>query len=107
MHIAFLRAAPVRFRMEIGTVFLTLNASVQKDASELVMLNGGMYVEASIVSLGGDYMTIEVEGARFEARAWRDGDGPWPMHPLEFPDARAWTIYGVVGHTRRFTVIGE
>ncbi len=86
--------------MEIGTVFLVINASVQPGAVELVMVADSTCIAATIEALSGDYMIIEVEGVRFEAHAWRDGDGPWPMHPLEFPDAKAWTVFGIVGHTK-------
>ena len=81
-----------------------LNASVRPGADELVMVADASCIAATIASVSGDYMILEVEGVRFEARAWRDGDGPWPMHPLEFPDARAWTVYGVIGHTKPATL---
>ncbi len=67
------------------------------------MIADASCVAANIASLSGDYMILEVEGVRLEARAWRDGDGAWPMHPLEFPDARAWTVYGVIGHVEPVT----
>lgn len=86
--------------MEIGSVFLILDQSLEANRETLVLIPGGDFVDAFILDASPDHLAIEVAGVPFEARPWRDGDARPPLHPGKMEATTAWTIYGIEGHTR-------
>jgi hypothetical protein len=85
--------------MEIGTVFLILDQSLEANRDTLVITPGGELVDAFILDIRGGHLAIEVNGVPFEARPWQEGDTRPPFHPHTMDATTAWTIYGIEGHT--------
>lgn len=86
--------------MEIGTVFLILDQSLEANRETLVIIPGGGFVDAFILDSRGGHIAIEVNGMPFEARPWQEGDTQPPFHPNKMGATTAWTIYGIEGCTR-------
>lgn len=86
--------------MEIGTVFLILDQSLETNRDTLVVIPGGELVDAFILDSRDSHLAIEVDGVPFEARPWQEGDTRPPFHPNKMDATTAWTIYGIEGHTR-------
>ena len=91
---------PPRVKMEIGTVFLILNQSLETNRDTLVVIPGGELVDAFILDSRANHLAIEVNSVPFKARPWQEGDTQPPFHPNTMHAATAWTIYGIEGQTR-------
>ena len=84
--------------MDIGTVFLILDQSLEANRETLVIIPGGEFVDAFILDSRSGHIAIEVNGVPFEARPWQEGDARPPFHPHKMDATTAWTIYGIEGH---------
>ena len=86
--------------MEIGTIFLAQKPMLRPGVNTVVVGTGGERMDVVIGKVAGDYLELEAAGVQFEARAWHEGDGAIPAGVGNREHMTAWTIYGVVGHTR-------
>lgn len=86
--------------MDLGTVFLILDQSLEANRDTLVLVRGGDFVDAYILDARSDNLVVEVKGVPFEARPWREGDATPPLHPHGLTEATCWTVYGIEGQTQ-------
>lgn len=72
---------PLGVKMEIGTVFLILDQSLEANRDTLVVIPGGDFMDAFILDSRKDYLAVELYGWSFEPLPWQDNDHLPPFYP--------------------------